>query len=273
MRKSEIRIIQQQLQDDDFYHGEIDGLRGDITDAAIHQALSKLAPDLPAGWSQWSAKRKTVAYLQWLSLQNGLEAGKIDGLYGPQTESAADQLIALKKTGAIPRGFGDITPLRVNPHNFPQENYASLTSHYDEPCKAPLTRVECPWNLRLDWNLKSKTRFISIHATVADSLGEILQKVYETYQLDGIRQLGLDRYGGSFNCRKKRGSRNAWSTHAWGIAIDWYPSRNKLRWDSTHASLAQPELDDWWEIWEQQGWFSLGRREDRDWMHIQAAHR
>jgi len=273
MRKSEIRIIQQQLKDDGWYQGKIDGLRGAISDAAINLALDKVSHQLPSDWSQWSAKRKAVGYLQWLSLQNGIEAGKIDGRYGPQTESAAEQLVALKQTGEIPRGFGDITPLRVNPHNFPVENYNSLTSHYDEPCKAQLKRVECPWVLRLDWNLRSKTRYISIHPLLADSLGEILQKVYVTYQQDGIRQLGLDRYGGSFNCRKKRGSRNAWSTHAWGIAIDWFPSRNKLRWDSRHASLAHPDLDDWWEIWEQQGWLSLGRREDRDWMHVQAAQR
>ena len=273
MKKSEIKLIQQQLADDGFYRGKIDGLRGDVSNRAIDQALQQIQDELPKQWTHWSAKRKAVAYLQWLCLQNMIEAGKIDGLYGPQTESASEQLSSLKKTGHIARGFGDITPLRVNPHNFPLENYASLTSHYDEPCKASLTRVECPWPLRLDWDLRSKTRRISIHHSLADSLGEILQKVYETYQLDGIRQLGLDRYGGSFNCRKKRGSRNAWSTHAWGIAIDWFPSRNKLRWDSTRASLAQPDLDDWWEIWEQQGWLSLGRRENRDWMHIQAAQR
>ncbi len=273
MRKSEIRLIQQQLKDDGFYHGKIDGLRGNVTNQAIAEALEKINDEQMPDWHDWSAKRKAVAYLQWLCVQNDIEAGSIDGLYGPQTESASEQLIALKKSGHIPRGFGDITPLRVNPHQFPMENYDSLTDFYDEPCKAELKRVECPWMLRLDWNLRSKTRRISIHHALADSLGEILQQVYQTYQLDGIKQLGLDRYGGSFNCRKKRGSRNAWSTHAWGIAIDWFPSRNKLRWDSTRASLAQPDLDDWWEIWEKEGWMSLGRREDRDWMHIQAAQR
>jgi len=273
MRKSEIKLLQQQLKDDHFYAGKIDGLRGEHSDRAISDALQKIHNDLPASWQQWSAKRKAVAYLQWLAAQNDIESGRIDGLYGPQTEAASSQLIALKKNGTIPRGFGDITPLRVNPHHFPLENPDSLTEFYDEPCKARLVRVECPWQLRLDWDLRSKTGKISIHHALADSLGEILQKVYETYQLEGIKQLGLDRYGGSFNCRKKRGSRNAWSTHAWGIAIDWYPSRNKLRWDSSRASLAHPDLDEWWEIWEQQGWLSLGRREDRDWMHIQAAQR
>jgi len=66
---------------------------------------------------------------------------------------------------------------------------------------------------------------------------------------------------------------SAWSTHAWGIAIDWFPGQNKMHWDSRKASLAHPDLDAWWALWEQEGWLSLGRTEDRDWMHIQAAKR
>ncbi len=273
MRKSEIRLIQRHLQDQGLYTGRIDGLRGSRSNQAASQFLQTIQDQLPEGCAEWSSRRKAVGLLQWLCLQRDIEAGQIDGLYGPQTESAADQLIILNRTGELPRGFGDIVPLRVNPYQFPLESEQSLTEFYDEPCQTTLTRVECPWQLRLDWKLSSKTRRISIHPKLADSLGEILEQVYQTYQLEDIRQLGLDRYGGSFNCRKKRGSRNAWSTHAWGIAIDWYPSRNKLRWDSSRASLAHPDLDDWWNIWEQQGWLSLGRREDRDWMHIQAAQR
>ena len=61
------------------------------------------------------------------------------------------------------------------------------------------------------------------------------------------------------------------STHSWGIALDWYPSRNKLRWGRDRASLAAPDCDDWWRIWEAEGWVSLGRSRNFDWMHVQAA--
>ncbi len=87
------------------------------------------------------------------------------------------------------------------------------------------------------------TNTISIHEKLSDSLANIPQKAYEIYGTEGIRKHGLDRYGGSFNCRKKRGSLSAWSTHAW------------------------------WEILEQEGWVSLGRTEDQDWMYVQAAKR
>ena len=45
-----------------------------------------------------------------------------------------------------------------------------------------------------------------------------------------------------------------------------------LRMDSTEAEFAKPEYDKWWECWEDEGWTSLGRTRDFDWMHVQAAH-
>ena len=228
---------------------------------------------LPENWLNWSSKRKAVACFQLICHDNEIDAGKIDGLYGPQTETASDRLKILNTTGELTRGFGDIAPIKENPHNFPIEAYESLSNYYGEPCEARLEKVTCPWVLRLDWDLTTTTRTISVHEKLSDSLSKVLYTAYEIYGNKGIRKHGLDRYGGSFNCRKKRGSLYAWSTHAWGISIDWYPSKNKLKWDSDKASLSNPDLDPWWEIWEKEGWLSLGRTENRDWMHVQAAKR
>ena len=273
MKEREIRLMQIHLADANLYTSKIDGKRGPRTNKAIDGALSKRASELPDSWRSWSSKRKTVAYLQLLCRDSDIDSGKIDGLYGPQTENASDRLKVLNSIGLLPRGFGDIVPIRANPLHFPIERYEALNEHYGKPCDTRLIKVPCPWTLRLDWDLNSTTNTISIHEKLSDSLANILQKVYDIYGIEGIREYGIDRYGGSFNCRKKRGSSSVWSTHAWGISIDWYPSKNKLKWDSEKASLAHPDLDAWWEIWEQEGWVSLGRNEDRDWMHVQAAKR
>ena len=273
MKSSEIKLIQRALARADLYNGEIDGQRGAQTDGAIVAALAANSARLPPAWQEWSGRRKAVAYLQLLCSDSGLDAGKIDGFYGPQTETAAGQLGHLEATGSVPRGFVDIVPIDENPHDFPVERAEALTGHYQKPGEGPLVKVPCPWTLRLDWDLSSTTTSITIHEKLVPSLTSILQNVYALYGPEGIRKHGLDRYGGSFNCRKKRGSQSEWSTHAWGIAIDWYPSRNKLHWHAEKASLAHPDLDAWWEIWEKEGWLSLGRREDRDWMHVQAAKR
>lgn len=273
MKKSEVKLIQHYLKKQNLYYGDIDGKRGDKTDKAVVDALTGYISKLPEDWLEWSSKRKSIAYLQLTCHENDVDAGEIDGLYGPQTETASERLNLLTTKGILPRGFGDITPIRDNPHDFPPEGYESLTSYYNEPCETRLVKVKCPWILKLDWDLSKKTSTISVHEKLSDSVSEVLGRVYEIYGDEGIRRYGLDRYGGSYNCRKKRGSVSSWSTHAWGISIDWYPSKNKLKWDSDRASLAHPDLDPWWEAWEKEGWLSLGRSENRDWMHVQAAKR
>lgn len=267
-------MIQTALKEKGKTVGEIDGKRGDRTDKAIQAYLLENASNInDEHWPSWSGKRKAVACLQLLCREKDLETGTIDGLYGPQTEAASGQLGHLQAKGDIPRGFGDIVPIRENPHHFPVEHAQSLIEFYGRPCEIQRVMVRCPWQLRLDWDLSVTTRNISIHEKLADSLSGILDKVHAYYGDDGVVKYGLDRYGGSYNCRKKRGSLSSWSAHAWGIAIDWFPSRNKLKWRSDRASLAHPDLDYWWETWEKEGWLSLGRSEDRDWMHVQAARR
>jgi hypothetical protein len=274
MKTSEVKIIQHYLSDKGLYTAAIDGDRGPKTEQSINQYLLTQTAQIPYDWSGWSDKRRAVATLQLLCHENDINAGKIDGLYGPQTEAASFQLRELYYYGSVKRGFDDIVPIEANPHNFPHEDFESLTDYYGPSCQEqPLVKVRCPWTLKLDWDLSTTTDTIRIHQKVADSLAEVLERVYEHYGEQGIVEHGLNRYGGSYKCRKKRGSQTATSTHAWGIAIDWFPSRNKLRWRSDTASLAEPELDAWWECWEREGWLSLGRTEDRDWMHVQAARR
>lgn len=273
MRKKDIKLIQRFLKDQTLYTGIVDGKRGTKTDTAVQLALDDSSERLPDEWADWSSRRKAIACLQLVCIRNNIDAGPIDGLYGPQTETAADQLSVFTATGTLPRGFGDIIPIRANPHSFPVETESEMTAFYGQPGEVPLVKVTCPWTLRLDWDLSTTTQTISIHETLGDSLSRILDQLFDIYGETGIRQYRLDRYGGSYNPRKKRGSLHSWSTHAWGIAIDWFPSRNKMHWDHEHASLADPALDKWWETWENEGWLNLGRSENRDWMHVQAAKR
>lgn len=273
MQRSDIRLLQARLKEAGLYKGSVDGLRGPGTDAAVQKALLRRTDKLPDGWKDWNGKRKMIALVQLACHERGLDAGAVDGFYGPTTEHAADQLRVLITKGSLPRSFADIEPIEANPHGFPKQSTSNLNSFYGTVCKIPKVVVTCPWTLRLDWDLSATTRKITIHKKLADSLTSILEGALDHYGLDGIKEHGLDRYGGSYNCRKMRGSTSTFSTHAWAIAIDWYPSRNKLRWRSDRASLAHPDLDFWWELWEKEGWLSLGRAEDRDWMHVQAARR
>ncbi len=63
----------------------------------------------------------------------------------------------------------------------------------------------------------------------------------------------------------------SYSMHSWGIAIDFDPERNQLKWGRPRARLSHSDAAPFWDAWEAEGWVSLGRARNFDWMHVQAA--
>lgn len=275
MNATAVRLIQEELKTLGLYGGPIDGDRGPETGEAVEKALAAQPDRLPEGWRGWSAKRKAVGFLQMLCTDEGIEAGAIDGWWGPQTDYAWEALRDTRRTGAVPPLWRDARPGDANPHGFPDQSAAALTAYYGpngtpDGQKPPMKKVPCPWRLRIAWNQNQSRSFVWCHERAADSLGEVFERVHAHYGPAEIGRLGLDLFGGDYNPRRMRGG-SAWSTHAWGIAIDWDPDRNRLKWGRDRASLAAAHYDDWWRIWEEQGWSSLGRSRNYDWMHVQAA--
>lgn len=278
MNKASIKLLQQKLAEAGHYSGNIDGQRGPLTNAGVLAALSDRAARLPGDWKAWSDKRKAVACLQLFCSEADIDAGPIDGWWGPQTEFAVGSLQSLLTTGSLPPSWRDeVSRPRSNPNSWPQEDYAALNAFFgphgraweDRTPPPRMVMVDCPWTLRLAWNRRQTTRRIQCNAKVADSLAQVLTRVRETYGDAEIRRLRLDVFGGCYAPRSKRNG-TSWSTHAWAIALDWDPDHNKLKWGRDRATLARPEYDEWWKIWEDEGWLSLGREKNFDWMHVQA---
>ena len=114
----------------------------------------------------------------------------------------------------------------------------------------------------------SVVRFL-IHQRVHDSAARCFERIAQHYSEAQRRETGIELFGGCLNVRRKRGG-TTWSMHSWGIAIDFDPARNPLRSNRHNARLAQPDCVTFWEIWEEEGWVSLGRMRDFDWMHVEA---
>lgn len=256
------------LADAGYYDGAIDGLRGPHTNAAIAALLAARAHDIQAGPAGWSPRRCAIAGVQIGCLDAGFDVGPIDGLWGPRTDAAVDLLLEVQETGAPPYLWRDDGPRDLNPHGWPRE--AELEARYGPACQVGLTRVPVPWTLKLAWQPRTRLSEIGCHPAVADSLANVLERVHQHYGAGEIARLGLDLFGGCYNCRPKRAGAS-WSTHAWGVAIDWDPARNRLRWGRDKAAMAHRDYADWWRFWEEDGWVSLGRSCGFDWMHIQAA--
>jgi hypothetical protein len=262
-------VIQRALLDDGFNPGDVDGKTGANTYGAVNQALERRRADLPDDWRQWSDYRRAVAYLQLLCKDRGIEVGGIDGFWGPQTEFAFDALSALLENGELPRPWRDEVPLDANPNGWPRQDEDKIIQFYGQRGEH-LVKLELPYPHRLAWDLRKNVAYFYCHAKVHDSARRVLQRVLDHYGMDRINELHLDRWSGCFAERRMRGG-TRWSMHAWGIAIDYDDERNRFNWGRDRAAFAHPDYDAWWRFWEEEGWVSLGRARNFDWMHVQAA--
>ena len=264
LTKSHIRLIQQELNKMGLNAGTVDGIVGNKTKSALLQ--------IPGNTGTWPFKRQAIAFIQTICNQNNIDAGIVDGFWGPQTDFAYGVLVDFLRTGIMPLPWRDEKPVSSdNPHNWPIESDSSLEQFYGEVGKHQV-RLQLPYPHRLSWEKRSIVRSLFCHEKVKDSLNTVLTNVLNHYGLDEIKRLRLDIWGGCLNVRKKRGG-STWSTHSWGIAMDYDPENNALRWGRDKAAFARPEYDKWWQFWEEEGWVSLGRTKNFDWMHIQAARK
>lgn len=179
----------------------------------------------------------------------GVEA---DGIIGPRTLQALRLKLGIERTPLWPT----------------QAEVRKGTSIFGHPgCEENLTSLTPPYPLYYEGKA---VRSIRVHRLIAKHVQQALSEVLEHYGLQEIHRLGLDLYGGSYNYRPTS-SGNALSMHAWGIALDFSPEANALRYKAPRASLSHPDCRAWWQIWERHGATSLGRSCDYDWMHLQFA--
>lgn len=269
MKITAIRTLQTQLLAKGADPGGVDGRMGPATRAAINQTLEGLDPRTETDWRAWPVGRQEVLCLQALCLEAGLKPGILDGWWGQLTEYACGQLAHLQAKGTPPEPWRDLSPVPANPNNWPLERQSELEAVYGQP-GTNLVTLALPYPLRLAWDPATVVTRTQCNARVKDSLERVLNQVSAQYGPERIRLLGLDLYGGGFNLREKRGG-TTMSTHAWGIAFDFDPDHNRLKWGRDRAILARPEYEPWWGFWEAEGWVSLGRAKNYDWMHVQAA--
>ena len=147
---------------------------------------------------------------------------------------------------------------------------AQAIKKYGVPSETPnyLATLQMPFPLRLSWDKKIKVTKITCHNLVHDKLELIFKEILEHYGYDKIVELGIDLYGGCFNFRKMRGGSD-YSRHSWGIAIDLDPERNQLKETSKTARFAKPEYKPMIDIFYKHGFVSLGREQNRDFMHFE----
>lgn len=231
--------------------------------------------------------RRTTKEVQERLVELGHDPGKVDGRLGPKTR-AAIKAFQLANGLNIDGIAGPITLAELFPEEVPDREdlgapipppggeggppwprqrdcmrfYGGVGMHQ--------TPLELPFPMRLAWDKRVTIRKFSVHEKVHDSAKRVFGRVADAYNERERGWLGLDMFGGCLNVRKMRGG-SGYSMHSWGIAIDFDPERNQLRWGRDQARLAKPDAEQFWKLWEEEGWVSLGRARNFDWMHVQAA--
>lgn len=132
------------------------------------------------------------------------------------------------------------------------------------------TLLILPYPMRLAWDRQIVVGKITINKKCAESAKRALDKIASIYTGAQRQALGIDLFGGCYNNRPMRGGSQL-SMHAFACAIDFDPERNQLKWGKDQARLAQDDAIPFWKAWEEEGWVSLGRTRNFDWMHVQAA--
>jgi len=203
--------------------------------------------------------RLAVGVVQCHLRNKGFDPGKVDGWAGPQTDYALDQYM-----GKVEYFLDFPEPKQVWPKQ------ADVPAFYGEKGQHQVT-IKSPFPLVCAWNNDLIIEHMSVHEKVADSATRILEAIHKAYSEVQVREFGINQFGGSLNVRLMRGSAVMWSMHSWGIAQDWYPQMNQFKWGRDKAVFARPEYNAFINCFEAEGWNSLGRKKNYDWMHFQAA--
>lgn len=130
-------------------------------------------------------------------------------------------------------------------------------------------QMTLPYPMRLAWDTHTSITKITCHKKLVPVFTKVFTELLAHYGLPKIQELGIDLYGGCFNYRLMRGSKTLLSTHSWGIAIDIDPARNQLKETSATARFARKEYKPMLDIFEANGFYSLGKYKNYDWMHWQ----
>lgn len=258
------RPFQKFLKLKGYYNGVIDGIIGNKTQTAARRLVEDYRARFYGADKRGIGQRADwgTAAQQILFKELQLYSGQIDGYHGPNTAYALEQYQNLMRDL-------DAAEDEVSTTNSQWPLYDNMEDFYGA-VGSDMVQVRLPYTMQLAWDNSVSVNRITIHRRCAQSAMGIMETARDAYGGPAaMSELCLDQFGGCLHVRKMRGG-SRYSTHSWGAAIDFDPARNQFRWTDVRASLDGSEYDKWWELWEAEGWVSLGRERNFDWMHVQA---
>ncbi len=265
------RTLQQLLAAASYYAGGLDGDFGPKTFAAMLAVEAKHADGYTFDPTTTTEARRHTACAQACLEELGHAPGTIDGWVGANTTEALNAFLFQTINGK-PEEI-ERAPLPNAPRVSSIPSQSEVDRVYGTPgaqIKSRLTMIELPFKLRIDYNLRQSTNKITVHRDCAPQLEKALIEVRDHYGAEAMRDLGIDRYAGTYNHRKMRGG-SKWSMHAYGCAIDFHHGPNGLRTPCPQALFCGPDYKAFLDIMEANEWLPAIRLWGKDAMHFQRA--
>ena len=245
--------------------GPVDGVWGSKSVAAARELQKIYAKRTDVPDERLQVLVEQIMY----RVLGGLATGPLDGILGAITKNASVHWARGPWRNAMMRELPGDERMPTALERWP--TYENIEEVYGEAGPG-LVRLQVPFQLRLAWDMSTKMGTWRVHEKTAESLLRVLDNIAQAYTLEQRYKYMIDVTGGCFNIRTMRGGTKL-STHAYGCAWDWNPTQNGLRWGRDKAQLARPEFVPFWDAWTAEGWLSLGKARDFDWMHVQACRR
>lgn len=253
------RTVQVFLKSKGAYEGSLDAIIGPKCFTAMKVVLLNADIFLSRAWPN---SRLRIATEQLMMTLANIDVGEIDGISGPRYLYGIELYQNYLRDVNLPN-----EAVAHQPPVWPRQK--DIRDFYGEPGQHQV-RLMSPYPLFLDWDMTVQTKSFLIHEKCHDSALRAMKAILSFYGEEKIHILGLDQFGGCLNVRLMRGGTSL-SMHSWGCAIDWDANRNTLRMNHKNAQFARTEYIAFLDAWEDEGWISLGRERDFDWMHLQAA--
>lgn len=203
-------------------------------------------------------------YVQLAAVAEGHEIGRVDGLWGPRTEAAWQQMAGILPTPTL-SGYEPRSNSATGGNAWPGTSEAELNAFYGPP-GSNLVQFTLPYPMRLSWDLGTVVTRQTANRKCVDAFQSALANILAHYgTLEEVRRNRMDLLGGIYNLRRKRRG-TEWSLHAYGAAIDLDPDQNAMGWSWPGRATMPREVV---EIFEALGANAGARWRNPDAMHFQ----
>ena len=254
--RPEVFDIQSRLAAMQLYLDDIDGILGPATKTAIQALfLNQAVKD----FERWADDRMVIAVRQLFCRMDGIDIGDIDGLFGPRSEQAFLVYETRKSGGGTPDAEveewrDEVTPSRAAAVATRSAASSTTATGASASSRAPMwprqsgvaeffgapgsnqTSLELPFRMRIAWDHGEDGHQGHMPYEDPQTPGTDLAEDARPLRTGQNPELRLDMFGGCLNVRPMRGG-TEWSMHAYGIAWDVDPDRNKLKMGRDQATL------------------------------------